>query len=148
MFSGATSVNLDSKGRLAIPTRYRDALLDGLVCTISIHHACLMLYPLCEWDVLQSKLAKLSSMIEAERRIARLILGHASECVLDNSGRILLPSTLRNFAKLEKSTMFVGQSNKFEIWSENIWHQQIADDIAALSINESELSDNLKNLTF
>jgi len=147
MFSGAISINLDSKGRLAIPTRYRELLSEGLVCTIGLHHPCLMLYPISQWHQIEQKLAKLSSMIEVERRIARLLLGHATECPMDNSGRILLPMTLRQYAKLDKSTMFVGQSNKFEIWDETRWHKQIAEDIAAIPTDIGELSDNLKNLT-
>ncbi|WP_392552996.1 division/cell wall cluster transcriptional repressor MraZ [Orbus wheelerorum] len=147
MFSGAISINLDSKGRLAIPTRYRELLSEGLVCTIGLHHSCLMLYPIAQWHQIEQKLAKLSSMIEVERRIARLLLGHATECLMDNAGRILLPMTLRQYAKLDKSIMFVGQSNKFEIWDETIWHEQIAEDIAAIPADIGELSDNLKNLT-
>lgn len=147
MFSGAISINLDSKGRLAIPTRYREVLSTGLVCTIGLHHPCLMLYPLEQWQLIEQKLAKLSSMIEVERRIARLLLGHATECPMDNSGRILVPMTLRKYAKLDKSTMFVGQSNKFEIWNETIWYEQIAEDIAAIPADIGELSENLKHLT-
>jgi len=147
MFSGAISINLDSKGRLAIPTRYREVLSTGLVCTIGLHHPCLMLYPLEQWQLIEQKLAKLSSMIEVERRIARLLLGHATECPMDNSGRILVPMTLRKYAKLDKSTMFVGQSNKFEIWDETIWYEQIAEDIAAIPADIGELSENLKHLT-
>lgn len=147
MFSGAISINLDSKGRLAIPTRYREVLSAGLVCTIGLHHPCLMLYPQEQWQLIEQKLAKLSSMIEVERRIARLLLGHATECPMDNSGRILIPMTLRKYAKLDKSTMFVGQSNKFEIWDETMWYEQIAEDIAAIPADIGELSENLKHLT-
>ncbi|MDF7667124.1 division/cell wall cluster transcriptional repressor MraZ [Orbaceae bacterium ESL0727] len=147
MFSGATSVNLDGKGRIAIPTRYRDALGDGMVCTIGLYHACLTLYPISEWVELEKQLATLSSVIEAERRIKRLLLGYATECVMDNAGRILLPPTLRTYAKLDKCTMFVGQSNKFEVWDETIWYQQINDDITTLLHDTENLSDNLKKLT-
>lgn len=147
MFSGAISINLDSKGRLAIPTRYRDVLSEGLVCTIGLHHPCLMLYPASEWEQIQQKLSKLSSMIEVERRIARLLLGHASECPMDSAGRILIPMILRQYAKLDKNSMFVGQSNKFEIWDEIKWHEQIAEDITAIPSDIGELSENLKNLT-
>lgn len=147
MFSGAISINLDNKGRLAIPTRYRELLSEGLVCTIGLHHPCLMLYPASEWQLIQQKLAKLSSLIEVERRIARLLLGHATDCPMDNAGRILLPMTLRQYGQLDKSVMFVGQSNKFEIWDENRWHEQIAEDIASIPSNIGELSENLKLLT-
>ncbi|MWP62300.1 division/cell wall cluster transcriptional repressor MraZ [Gilliamella sp. Pas-s25] len=147
MFSGAISINLDNKGRLAIPTRYRESLSEGMVCTIGLYHSCLTLYSLSEWKCIEQQLATLSTIVEAERRIKRLLLGYATECLMDNSGRILLPPTLRTYAKLEKNTMFVGQSNKFEIWDEAIWYQQINDDIAALPTDIENLSDNLKSLT-
>ena len=147
MFSGAISVNLDSKGRIAIPTRYREFLTDGLVCTIGLYHPCLTIYSMSEWQKIELQLSILSTIVEAERRIKRLLLGYATECNLDNAGRILLPPTLRTYAKLEKYTMFVGQSNKFEIWDEAIWYQQISDDIATLSTDVEHLSENLKSLT-
>ena len=147
MFSGAIAVNLDSKGRMAIPTRYREYLAEGMVCTIGLYHPCLALYSMSEWKYIEQQLSTLSAIIEAERRIKRLLLGYAIECPMDNSGRILLPPTLRAYAKLEKYTMLVGQSNKFEIWDEAIWHQQISEDIAALSADIENLSDNLKSLT-
>lgn len=147
MFSGATSVNLDSKGRMAIPTRYRDSLSEGMVCTIGLYHSCLSLYSISKWKSIEKQLSTLSTIVESERRIKRLLLGYAIECPMDNSGRILLPPTLRTYAKLEKHVMFVGQSNKFEIWDEVIWYQQISEDIAELSADITNLSDNLKNLT-
>lgn len=147
MFSGAISVNLDSKGRMAIPTRYRESLSTSMVCTIGLYHACLALYPMSEWKIIEQQLATLSTVVETERRIKRLLLGYATECPMDNAGRILLPPTLRTYAKLEKCTMFVGQSNKFEIWDEAIWYQQIDDDVAALPTDTDNLSDNLKSLT-
>ena len=81
MFRGATLVNLDSKGRLSVPTRYREQLLENaagqMVCTIDIHHPCLLLYPLPEWEIIEQKLSRLSSMNPVERRVQRLLLGHA-----------------------------------------------------------------------
>lgn len=147
MFRGATTANLDSKGRLAIPTRYREELADGLVCTIDLYQPCLLLYPLKEWEVIEQKLATLSSINPVERRIQRLLLGHANECQMDNAGRILLASTLRQHAKLDKTIMLVGQLNKFELWSEAAWHQQIEHDIAVAPSDISALSEKLQNLT-
>ena len=94
MFRGATLVNLDSKGRLSVPTRYREQLLENaagqMVCTIDIHHPCLLLYPLPEWEIIEQKLSRLSSMNPVERRVQRLLLGHASECQMDGAGRLLI----------------------------------------------------------
>ena len=82
MFRGATLVNLDSKGRLSVPTRYREQLLENaagqMVCTIDIYHPCLLLYPLPEWEIIEQKLSRLSSMNPVERRVQRLLLGHAN----------------------------------------------------------------------
>ncbi|ROQ30779.1 division/cell wall cluster transcriptional repressor MraZ [Gallaecimonas pentaromativorans] len=150
MFRGASEVSLDSKGRLAIPKRYRDQLIadcDGqLVCTIDIHQPCLLLYPLAEWEVIERKLSRLSSMKPAERRIQRMLLGHATELELDNQGRVLLTGPLRNHAGLEGKIMLVGQFNKFEIWSDIAWQTQIAVDMETVS-QELELTDALKDFS-
>ena len=106
MFRGATLVNLDSKGRLAVPTRYRETLIGEsqgqMVCTIDLHQPCLLLYTLPEWEIIEQKLSRLSSMNPAERRVQRLLLGHASECQMDNAGRLLLASTLRHHSSLSR----------------------------------------------
>ena len=150
MFRGALSLSLDSKGRLAIPTRYRDHLLNEclgqLICTIDIHQPCLLLYPLPQWEFIEQKLAGLSSMVPEERRIQRLLLGHASECEMDSAGRILLPATLRSYAQLHKELMLVGQLNKFEIWDADAWQQQIQLDIQAEQTGPSVLSARLQDL--
>lgn len=150
MFRGALSLSLDSKGRLAIPTRYRDHLLNEclgqLICTIDIHQPCLLLYPLPQWEFIEQKLAGLSSMVPEERRIQRLLLGHAAECEMDSAGRILLPATLRSYAQLHKELMLVGQLNKFEIWDADAWQQQIQLDIQAEQTGHSVLSARLQDL--
>ncbi|AWH88095.1 division/cell wall cluster transcriptional repressor MraZ [Limnobaculum parvum] len=151
MFRGATTINLDSKGRLAIPTRYRDSLLDEcegqLVCTIDLHQPCLLLYPLPEWEKIEQKLSRLSSMNPAERRVQRLLLGHASECQLDSAGRVLIANTLRQHALLVKEVMLVGQFNRFELWSEEAWYQQVKDDIEAEQSAKSPLSERLQDFS-
>lgn len=151
MFRGATTVNLDSKGRLAIPTRYRDSLVDGcegqLVCTIDLHQPCLLLYPLPEWEKIEQKLSKLSSMNPVERRVQRLLLGHASECQMDNAGRLLIANTLRQHASLVKEVMLVGQFNKFELWNEETWYQQVKQDIEAEQSIDMPLSERLQDFS-
>ncbi|ADO08332.1 division/cell wall cluster transcriptional repressor MraZ [Pantoea sp. Bo_2] len=151
MFRGATLVNLDSKGRLAVPTRYRDLLIGEsqgqMVCTIDLHQPCLLLYTLPEWEIIEKKLARLSSMNPLERRVQRLLLGHASECQMDNAGRLLLANTLRQHAKLTKEVMLVGQFNKFELWDEQTWYQQVRDDIDAEQSAQEPLSERLQDLS-
>lgn len=151
MFRGATLVNLDAKNRVAIPTRYRLAIQDycqgNMVCTIDIHQPCLLLYTLPEWEIIEQKLASLSTLNPAERRIQRLLLGHASECQMDAMGRLLLPTTLRQHANLVKEVMLVGQYNKFELWSKQQWHQQVIADIDAEQSSECPLSERLQDLS-
>ncbi|MBF1994287.1 division/cell wall cluster transcriptional repressor MraZ [Serratia symbiotica] len=151
MFRGATMVNLDSKGRLAIPTRYRDSLHEEsqgqMVCTIDLCQPCLLLYPLPEWEVIEQKLSRLSSMNPAERRVQRLLLGHASECQMDSAGRLLLATTLRQHAGLTKEVMLVGQFNKFELWDEQTWYQQVKVDIDAKQSPQEPLSERLQDLS-
>lgn len=151
MFRGATLVNLDSKGRLAVPTRYRELLLaesqGQMVCTIDLHQPCLLLYTLPEWEIIEKKLARLSSMNPAERRVQRLLLGHASECQMDNAGRLLLANTLRQHASLSKEVMLVGQFNKFELWDEQTWYQQVRDDIDAEQSAQEPLPERLQDLS-
>lgn len=147
MFRGANAINLDNKGRLTIPSKYRQTLMDDcqgqLVCTIDTLQNCLLLYPLPEWEEIELKLRKLSSTNPHERRLQRLLLGYAMEGEMDKSGRILLAPTLRQHANLDKPIMLVGQLNKFEIWSADAWQQQIDEDIATEKRGDFELSERL-----
>ncbi|EMO5256419.1 TPA: division/cell wall cluster transcriptional repressor MraZ [Proteus mirabilis] len=151
MFRGATLVNLDSKGRITVPSRYRTTLNEAsegqMVCTIDLNQLCLLLYTLPEWEKIELKLAALSSMNPAERRVQRLLLGHASECQMDSAGRLLLASTLRQHAGLTKEVMLVGQFNKFELWDEQVWYQQIKEDILAEQTSQEPLSTRLLDLS-
>ena len=129
MFRGITAVSLDVKGRLAMPARQRDLLLESddnaqLVITIDTQSACLLLYPIAEWEIIERKLEALPSFNPATRRLQRLLIGHASEVEMDNQGRILIPQLLRDYAKLDKRVMVVGQGQKFELWSDTLWDAQ------------------------
>ncbi len=127
MFRGVTSIHIDDKGRLAIPTRYRTRLLadaEGqLILTIDTEARCLLLYPLREWEHIEKKVEALPSFNAAARRIQRLLIGHATEVDMDSHGRILLPLALREYATLQKNIMLVGQGKKFEIWDEAHWQE-------------------------
>ncbi|MFC3120966.1 division/cell wall cluster transcriptional repressor MraZ [Agaribacter flavus] len=151
MFRGANAINLDTKGRLTIPTKYRQSLLDDcqgqLVCTIDISQKCLLLYPLPEWEEIELKLSRLSSTNPQERRLLRLLLGNASEVEMDKSGRVLIAPTLRAHADLYKPIMLVGQINKFEIWQAETWQKQIALDIETEQAGGFELSENLQDFS-
>ncbi|WP_386695984.1 division/cell wall cluster transcriptional repressor MraZ [Lonepinella sp. MS14435] len=151
MFRGASAVNLDTKGRLAIPTRYRPEIIEQnqgqMVCTVDIRQPCLLLYPLAEWEIIEQKLLALSNFDPTQRSLQRVMLGYATECELDSAGRILVSSPLRQHAKLEKNIMLVGQLNKFEIWSEAEWSAQIEQDMALGSSGQFAVSEALKTLS-
>ena len=118
MFRGINAINLDSKGRLAIPARYREGLGEQVVVTIDTEEACLLLYPVVQWQTIEDGLQRLPSFNAAARRIQRLLIGHATDVTLDGNGRTLLPPLLRDYANLDKKVVMIGQGNKFEIWDE------------------------------
>lgn len=124
MFRGINTVTLDAKGRVAIPARYRDRLNEaaaGQVVATVDRERCLLLYPLPEWEEIERKLTRLPSLNPQVRKLLGLLLGHATELELDGHGRILLPQMLREFARLERRAVLVGQGNKFELWDEQRW---------------------------
>ena len=154
MFRGIHAINLDTKGRLAVPKRYRDQLQNEnegrLVVTIDTEAACLLLYQVHEWEVIEAKLQALPSFNRSARRIQRLLIGHASEVEMDGSGRLLLPSLLRDYAKLEKCIMMVGQGKKFELWDEMQWQhsreQWLAEETNSAD-GLADLPDEVKTLS-
>lgn len=150
MFRGASAINLDTKGRVAIPKRYREPLhveYNGqLVITVDIQSACLLLYPLDEWSKIEAKLLLLSDTLPAERAMKRMLLGYAHECELDSNGRLLLPPPLRQYANLGKRAMLVGQLNKFELWDETAWQHQIEQ--SRETIQSEEFAENIRLADF
>ena len=119
MFQGATQLNLDSKGRLAIPARYRDMLLAhcaGQLVLTADADGCLLVYPQPEWQPIREKLMQLSAFNPRIRALQRFLVGHAEDVVMDAAGRVLVSPTLRSYAVLDKHVMLVGQGNKFELW--------------------------------
>ncbi len=148
MFRGITPINLDAKGRMAIPTRHRTQLIEDenqIVVTIDTKAPCLLLYPLPEWELIEQKLAALPSFNEAARRIQRLLIGHATELDIDNNGRVLLPTVLRTYANLDKKIVLVGQGKKFEIWCHDAW-EQARGNWLDLAKTEDKLPDELTTL--
>ncbi len=125
MFRGLNSLNMDVKGRVTIPTQYRQAVTEEangqLVITIDTEDRCLLLYPLPQWRTIEERLEQLPTFQPAARRIQRLLIGHATELELDRNGRILLPALLREYAGLDKTVMLVGQGKRFEIWGDSQW---------------------------
>ena len=128
MFRGAHALNLDAKGRLAVPVRFRQLLHDRcdgqVVVTIDRDDPALLVYPLPQWELIEEELTNLPTLDEGARALQRMLIGHATECELDGNGRVLLPSTLREYASVDKRVMVVGQGKKFEIWNEQIWNER------------------------
>lgn len=149
MFRGANAISLDAKGRLAMPSRYRDELVSRcagqLIVTIDAIDPCLCVYPLTEWELIEAKLRELASFREENRRLQRLLIGNAVDLELDASGRFLVPPRLREYAKLDKRAMLVGQLNKFQLWDEDAWNAVADADLAAIK-QPGALSDDLRDL--
>ena len=118
-----------------------------MVCTIDIKQPCLLLYPLPGWQIIEQKLTRLSSMNPAERRLQRLLLGHADDCEMDKNGRLLISAPLRQHAGLEKKLMLVGQLNKFELWDEDAWHDQVAQDMDVEREGDFTLNERLEDFS-
>lgn len=150
MFRGLNTVNLDAKGRLAVPMKYRQMLVDlcagRLVATIDTEERCLLIYPVDEWELIQAKIEALPSFNPSARRIQRLLIGHATDIELDSNGRILLSQPLREYAQLEKETILLGQGKKLELWSKDLWNSRREDYIAEVNAPEA-LPDELLNLS-
>ncbi len=150
MFRGSNNINLDAKGRMAVPARYRDLLQERyagrLVATIDIQQKCLLLYPVDEWERIQRELEELPSFDPASRRAQRLLIGHAHDLEMDSNGRVLLPQNLRSYAGLDKRIVLVGQGKKFEIWSEENWEQQIEHWISDAD-SDTEMSAEMKHIS-
>ncbi len=150
MFRGVQHINMDAKGRLAMPARQREPLLTQcagqIVVTIDTQSSCLAIYPLPEWERIERDIQSLPALKPAVKRFQRLMLGYATDLELDSNGRMLLPQPLREYAQLDKKLVLVGQGNKLELWSEALW---LAEREQALQESgpEAELPEELMSLT-
>jgi len=129
VFFGETAINLDAKGRMALPTRYREDLEaacgNRLVLTYSAFDAgCLWLYPEPEWERVREQVMALSTFNSSHRSLQRRLVGSATQLEPDGNSRLLLPVTLRQVAGLEKRVVFMGMGQRFEIWNEEILMQR------------------------
>jgi transcriptional regulator MraZ len=127
MFRGANKLTLDAKGRMVMPTRYRERLQERcggkLVITVD-KEQCLLIYPLPDWEEIERKLMRLPSLNAQARRLQRLMVGHATDTDLDAHGRLLLPPNLREFSLLKRDAMLIGQGMRFELWDEARWNER------------------------
>lgn len=147
MFRGATSLNLDAKGRLAVPSKHRDALLAqcaGHLVLTAHPHRCLLLYPQPAWEPIQAKMMALSSFDKQSSKLQRMLVGFAEDIELDSAGRLLVSPVLREFAGLEKQAMLVGQGSHFELWNLEAWRAQLE---GVLAGDDMELPPELEGFS-
>ncbi|WP_077367843.1 division/cell wall cluster transcriptional repressor MraZ [Anaerosalibacter sp. Marseille-P3206] len=127
MFIGEYQHSLDTKGRIIIPSKFRDGLGPAFIMTKGLDN-CLFIYPQKEWNVLEEKLKSLPLTNRDARAFVRFFFAGATECELDKQGRILIPANLREHSKLEKEAVIIGVSTRVEIWSKTEWDMYNEDD--------------------
>ena len=144
MFRGRSIHTLDAKGRIRIPTRFRDILKtrydDRFVITNL--DRCLIAYPLQEWEIIEEKLGSLSLVRQDVKAFQRFFISGATECSFDKQGRVLIPQTLREHASLEREVVLAGMLRSFEVWSKDLWTEEIKraqDNFAQITSTLAEL---------
>ncbi len=146
---------MDSKGRMAIPTRYR-AVLESMcggeiVITIDMKSTCLTLSPLPAWRKFEENVAALPTFDEFGEMLSRFVVGQAKDVQIDNSGRVLIPQELRDYAEFEKKLILVGRTQRLELWSENNWNlerDKSQENYRSMLLDKEQMSDALKKLSW
>ncbi|MGP7817610.1 division/cell wall cluster transcriptional repressor MraZ [Niallia sp. 01092] len=126
MFMGEYHHNVDAKGRLIVPAKFREHLGETFILTRGLDQ-CLFGYPLSEWNIIEEKLKALPLTKKDARAFTRFFFSGATECELDKQGRINIASSLFQYAKLEKECVVLGVSNRIEIWSKNLWEDYFSE---------------------
>ncbi|MEH7354868.1 division/cell wall cluster transcriptional repressor MraZ [Neobacillus drentensis] len=137
MFMGEYHHSIDNKGRLIVPSKFRDELGDMFIITRGLDQ-CLFGYPVSEWGLIEEKLKGLPLTKKDARAFTRFFFSGATESELDKQGRINIPSPLLQYAKLDKECVILGVSNRIEIWSKQIWEDyftQSEDSFAEIAEN-------------
>jgi MraZ protein len=141
VFLGRFTFNVDTKGRLAVPARFRPGLTNGLVLTRSVD-PCLALYPMEAWTPLAERIDALSIADSDTRAFRRLVFAEASDLELDSQGRILLPAALRDYAGIEREAVVIGVHSFIEVWSAERWERHAE----RAAIDPAELAHRLADL--
>ena len=143
MFRGRFEHAIDQKGRISIPSRFREILAtqydERLIVTN--FDQCLWAYPVSEWKKVEEKVAALPQLKPEVKALQRFFISAASEAPLDKQGRILIPPTLRDYAGLNKDCIMVGMSQRIEIWAKERWSQVFADAEKTLQNSIDELTE-------
>jgi MraZ protein len=140
MFMGEFQHNIDTKGRIIVPSKFREELGTTFVVTRGLDQ-CLFAYPMTEWKILEEKLKKLPLTKRDARAFTRFFFSGAIECEIDKQGRINIPQTLRTYASLEKECVIIGVSNRIEIWSHSTWETYVTESEESFA----EIAENLMN---
>ena len=140
MFIGEYQHSLDDKGRVTVPSKYRDQLGESFVLTKGLD-GCLFIYTQEEWRNFEQKLKNLPLTNMNARKFVRFFLSGAVECMTDKQGRILIPNALRVYSHIEKDIVFIGMSNRIEVWSLEDWqaYNDMDIDVEALASQMEEL---------
>jgi MraZ protein len=127
MFRGQFVHSIDAKGRISLPARFRDTLLEGgvarFILTPALFDPCLHLHPMRAWEELEKRIAELPRFDPEVVRLKRMYVSAAVECELDRAGRVLVPQQLRDRARLEKDALWAGAGQTLELWSKELWEQ-------------------------
>ncbi|TGY66894.1 division/cell wall cluster transcriptional repressor MraZ [Dubosiella muris] len=140
MFMGEFAHNIDRKGRLIMPAKFREELGERVVVNRGLD-GCLYVYTLDQWQIVYEKLSMLPTTKKDARKYQRLMLSKASECDLDGQGRILIPANLVSLAELEKECMIVGVANHIEIWAKHKWERMEEEEEGSFEEIAESLSD-------
>jgi len=138
MFMGEFQHNIDTKGRIIVPAKFREELGESFVVTRGLDK-CLFAYPMDEWKLLEEKLKKLPLTKKDARAFTRFFFSGAVECEVDKQGRINIPQPLRNYAVLEKECSVIGVSNRVEFWASESWEEYFT----ASEESFAEIAENL-----
>ena len=152
VFRGVNNINMDAKGRIALPTRFRELVHSScsghMVLTIDMDQKCLSIYPLPEWERLERQISELPSLDPLALRMKRLLIGHATDVDLDGSDRLLVPPPLRQFAELDKKVVLIGLGKKLELWSESEWESGRGEWLKSGTGEISEHSEKISSIAF
>ncbi len=130
MFRSMFIHTIDSKGRVSVPTKFREILrakYDDRLIVTNYLDPCLVAYPFEEWKRIEEKFAAQSAFKKEIRAFKRLLISAATECTIDRQGRILIPPSLREHAQLDKEAVLVGQITYFEIWDRLCWDKEMGE---------------------
>ncbi len=141
MFYGEKKHKIDSKGRVSVPSKFRQKIAESIIVTKG-DEVCLLAYPIEEWQEYDAKLKALPSSDKIAQAYIRDIYSYAEECYVDSQGRIKLTDKLINYAGIEKEVVFIGKPGKFEMWSESVLEKYREDN----PVNTEDIAEHMARL--